>query len=381
LRRTHCDQHLVQLLVTPLRRVRPLLIPGTVLVGFFVNLPVVSQTSTAVAIGPVLVPLLLAARISPLTTGAALLLGSSLGGELLNPGAPEVVTISTVMDKLGVHIEPHEIIGYILPLLLVQLAVAGSLFWLTSRWHESRYRPEKTLTDVDLEAPDFQVNYLKAAIPLVPLVILFLTGPPFQLLKLPHGWLVNSAEDAAGYFSSRLVGVAMVLGVAAAVAVTPAQVGTATAAFFEGAGHAFSYIIALIVAATCFSKGVEVIGLAGVLGTLIERVPGALLPTAGALPMSFAFLNGSGMATSQSLFPFFAPPTLAVGMAPAHVGAVISIAAAAGRTMSPVAAVVLMCGEMTKTSPFDLVKRVALPLVVGVSVMVTAAILMAAQRG
>src|SRR5687767_7035972 len=46
LRHTGCDQHLVHLLVRPLTRVRPLLIPGTVLVGFLVNMPVVSQTST-----------------------------------------------------------------------------------------------------------------------------------------------------------------------------------------------------------------------------------------------------------------------------------------------------------------------------------------------
>src|SRR5262249_32458329 len=97
LRRTGWGQRFGPLFVRPLRRVRPLLIPGTVVVGFLVNLPVVSQTSTAVAIGPVLVPLLLAARISPLTTGAALLLGTSLGGELLNPGAPEVGTISSVL--------------------------------------------------------------------------------------------------------------------------------------------------------------------------------------------------------------------------------------------------------------------------------------------
>src|SRR5690349_20096012 len=43
LRHTGCDQHLVQLLVRPLRRVRVFLIPGTVLVGFLVNVPVVSQ--------------------------------------------------------------------------------------------------------------------------------------------------------------------------------------------------------------------------------------------------------------------------------------------------------------------------------------------------
>src|ERR1700687_5123322 len=57
LRLTGCDQHLVQLLVNPLRRVRVFLIPGAVVVGFLVNIPVISQTSTAVAIGPVLIPL------------------------------------------------------------------------------------------------------------------------------------------------------------------------------------------------------------------------------------------------------------------------------------------------------------------------------------
>ena len=43
LRHTGCDQHLVQMLVKPLRRVRPLLIPGAVCVGFVVNASVISQ--------------------------------------------------------------------------------------------------------------------------------------------------------------------------------------------------------------------------------------------------------------------------------------------------------------------------------------------------
>src|SRR5205085_12053033 len=84
LQHTGCDQHLVHALIRPLARVRTLLIPGTVLVGYLVNVPVVSQSGTATAIGPVVVPLLSAARISPVTTGAALLMGSSIGGEMLN---------------------------------------------------------------------------------------------------------------------------------------------------------------------------------------------------------------------------------------------------------------------------------------------------------
>src|SRR5262245_10066235 len=56
LRHTGCDRHLVMLLVKPLRRARFLMVPGVVVVGFLVNIPVISQTSTAVCIGPVVVP-------------------------------------------------------------------------------------------------------------------------------------------------------------------------------------------------------------------------------------------------------------------------------------------------------------------------------------
>jgi DcuC family C4-dicarboxylate transporter len=48
LRHTGCDRHLVQLLAEPVRRVRLFAIPGAVLAGFVVNIPIISQTSTAV---------------------------------------------------------------------------------------------------------------------------------------------------------------------------------------------------------------------------------------------------------------------------------------------------------------------------------------------
>jgi C4-dicarboxylate transporter, DcuC family len=79
------------------------------------------------------------------------------------------------------------------------------------------------------------------------------------------------------------------------------------------------------------------------------------------------------MAATQSLFGFFAGPAVAQGQDPALVGAVVSLAAAAGRTMSPVAAVVLMCATLTNTNPFDLTRRLAVPLLFGIIVVVAAA--------
>ena len=71
LRHTGCERHLVLLLVKPLRYVRWLLVPGVIAVGFLVNIPVISQTSTAVCIGPVVVPLMRAAGYSMPTMGRA----------------------------------------------------------------------------------------------------------------------------------------------------------------------------------------------------------------------------------------------------------------------------------------------------------------------
>ncbi|MGE3809709.1 MAG: C4-dicarboxylate transporter DcuC [Gemmataceae bacterium] len=382
LRHTGCDKHLVHLLVQPLRSVRFFLIPGAVLVGFFVNIPVISQTSTAVSIGAVLVPILAAAGFSPITIGAALLLGSSVGGELLNPGAPELQTVVNEVTKAtGKAVTVNDCIERILPLVLVQLTVATLLFWLISiraeRQHQHGSESEDEPADDAgmLEAVDqFRVNYVKALVPLVPLVLLFLTGPPLNVIDVPMSWLVADPTTQKASFDTRLIGAAMLVGVIVASLTAPKTVGGIAHAFFEGAGYAFARIVSLIVTANCFGTGIKAVGFAAVIGRATTLFPALLLPTAGLLPYSFAWVSGSGMASTQSLYDLFVKPALALDVDPLQVGALVSIASAAGRTMSPVAAVVLMCASLTDTSPIDLMKRIAVPLLAGLVVVVMVAL-------
>jgi C4-dicarboxylate transporter, DcuC family len=380
LRHTLCDQHLVHLLTNPLRRARPFLIPGAVLVGFLVNVPIVSQTSTAVAIGSVLIPLLLAARISPVTAGATLLLGASMGGELFNPGAPEYPAIVSATNAAAAWsgswaLQPFALtstgcVQRVALLNLIQVAVAGSLFWALSLRAETRYARDRAMADA-VEAADpapnlFKVSILKAMIPLVPLVILFLIGgevpKPTQVVEVPQAWLVDARSkidqvSPASTFDSRLIGAAMLVGVALAAVTARRQALGTMKAFFDGAGYAFANIVAIIVTAACFAEGVKLIGLAEIVGTLITALPALILPVAGLLPLAFAAISGSGIATTQGLFEFFAKPAWTSGIDPGHVGGLVSLAAAAGRTMSPAAAVTLMCAALTETSPLLLVRR------------------------
>ena len=128
---TGCDRHLVRLLLRPLRRLRGLLIPGGIAAGYLVNTTIVSQTGTAAVIGPILIPLLRAGGVSPVTAGAILLLGSSMGGELFNPGAVEMRKLAELTGLSG----PAVVAGSA-PLNLLACGAALLSFWFLARWPE-----------------------------------------------------------------------------------------------------------------------------------------------------------------------------------------------------------------------------------------------------
>ena len=222
-------------------------------------------------IGPVLIPLLQAARLSPVTIGAALLLGSSIGGELFNPGTVEWQTLTNELK-----VPATMAIARVTPYLLLHLGVALALFWWLSARAEARRDPKDLAAPpappdaapvngdgnravVTTEERPFRVNLLKAAVPLVPVVLLFLAGPPLVWLKVDRAWLIGVGEPPLR-LESRLIGAAMLVGSIAAALVSPRQAAGTAQAFFEGAGHAFARIVSVIVVANCFGKGMEAIG-------------------------------------------------------------------------------------------------------------------------
>lgn len=397
LKLTECDQHLVRVLVAPVRRVRFLIVPGVVLAGFVTNVPVLSQTSVAVCLGAVVVPVMRAAGFHPLVIGSALLLGASVGGELFNPGAPELNTVTGLT-----HTPPVTLARVHLPWVVIpQLVVSMLVFWSLTRWWWKSAVPAAEANPV----PTGNINWSKAAVPVVPLVLLLLSGEPLKLITIPPHWLVEvkapeavtadervaavvgtaaevareegvkvarvkavaAAEKAAG---GRMVGLAMVIGAAVAAATSPRKAGGTAKAFFEGAGYGFANIVSLIVVAVSFGKAVELAGFGKVVEQWVAAAPWLLVPLAVLLPWAFAVASGSGMASTASLYGVFYEPAVAAGMNPNDAGALVSIGSAAGRTMSPVAAVAVMCGKLTDTTPWALAGRVAIPLLAGLAVVI-----------
>src|SRR5262249_26757285 len=133
LRATQGDRHLVHPPLVPLCRARRLVLPGGVVAAYIVNAAVPSQSAAAATIGPVLVPLMLAAGHRPEVAGAALLLGASFGGDLLNPGDQN---IQAVVGATGVS--ASALTSRLLPAGAAGVAVGPPRF---PPLHQARRRP------------------------------------------------------------------------------------------------------------------------------------------------------------------------------------------------------------------------------------------------
>ncbi len=349
---TGCDAHLVNLLLAPIRRVPWLATPGGILAAYLVNMAVPSQASTAAALGPILVPLLVASGQSATVAGAALILGASFGGDLLNPGAQDV---QSVAGSAG--LSAQAVSARVIPASIAGALVAALSFTLLNRAApgepaSSRSRDAEPLPRIDL---------VRAAIPVVPIALLLAAYGGFG----PLAWLVAVPPGAewASLANALPVVRAMLIGAMLAALVSWREVALVTRSLFDGMGKAYGNIISLTITAQCFGAGIAAVGIAAAL-LRVARDSGALEVLAGGFPWALATLSGSGSGPILTFGQTFLPHVDA-SQAPEKLGALACLGGSFGRTMSPVAAVVIYTSGLVGVPPLPLIRRLLPALLAG----------------
>lgn len=365
---TGCDRALVAVLVVPLQRCRWLLVPGGVLAAYVVNVAVPSQASTAAALGPILLPLLRASGLAVERAAAVLLVGASFGGDLLQPGAQDVQAVAgvTAVDAVALHARlwPASLAG-------VAAAALFGAWW----WRRAEGQPDPSApTNADAlpgladaagaagELPPLSLHTcVQACVPLLPVVALLLAyggTPGLQwLCAVPAG-------DAWQPFAGALPVVrAMLLGALLAAASSWRTAGGLGDALFVGMGRAYGSVIALTICAQVFGAGLAATGAAA---TLLAACDGssALATLSFAAPASLALVSGSGSGPILAFAQTFLAP-LPAGPALDQASALACLGGAIGRTLSPVAAVVVCVAGLGRVEPVRVVVRAAGPLLVG----------------
>jgi len=347
---TKCDKHLVHLLSRGLHKMGPALIPGAVLVTAFVHLSIPSAAGCVAAVGSVLIPILIGAGVHP-PMAAATVFGGTFGATMLHPGFHQNVVIANAVKET-----PVTVVGNHFYAVLIIGAVVASVITLVAFMRKEHKGYEKTV-----ETEEFQVNFIRAMVPLVPLVLIMLGSmkivPALKVLDISH---------------------AMIIGVIIACIVTRTKPGDISNAFFKGMGTAFGHIYGIIICASVFVAGLTSSGLLKAMISFMSSNPAMAKVTGTVGPFLLAVIVGSGDAASVAFNNAVTPHAASFGITPMNLGSSAAIGGTLGRTMSPIAgAAMVACGLAGISNPMELAKRNAPAMVAG---MITMAILLMVLR-
>ena len=336
---TKCDAHLVHLLAGVLGRFRIILIPGTVIVTFLINIALPSAAGCGAAVGAIMIPTLIGSGINPVMAACAVLAGT--WGSVFNPGSAHVPFIAKlgntdVMTVIAGH-TMASVVGVVV--IAVMLTIIARILKEDGSGEAGSGMAAKT--DVD-----FKVSYLKAIVPVIPLLLLVLGSKQIKLLP------------------EISVPAAMLIGTALGFAVTLTKVDEISKQFFDGMGNAYGNVIGIIIAAAVFTKGMELIGLTAALITAMKSSESIARLAATFGPFIIAVLGGSGDAATLAFNGAITPHAAQFGFGILPMGSQAFIAGALGRSMSPVAGVAIVCAGLAQVNPIEMAKRNAGPMIV-----------------
>lgn len=337
---TKCDLHLVTLLSAPLKRLGVLLIPACTLVTLVVNTAIPSASGCAAAVGATLIPVMIRAGIKPVGAGAAVLAGTI--GSFLNPGSPHQNMVGSYVGISGMEFILQNMTTY-----MVLWAISVVMITVTEFILKDHKGDGVVVGQTQFGETVTKVNLLYAIAPLVPLVLLVLGNTSMPALKMG-------------------VAQAMVIGAIYTIIVTRSNPAKATDQFFTGCGKGFADVVSIIVSASVFAIGLQTAGLVNVLIDVLKE-SNEYAKWGGVLgPYLMAILVGSGDAATMAFNEAVTPHAESFGLSIVSLGNLAYVAGALGRTMSPIAGVVIVISGLCQINPVEIVKRTAPGMIVGV---------------
>ena len=337
---TKADLHLVTLLATPLKRLGIFLIPAATMVTLIVNTAIPSAAGCAAAVGATMIPIMIRAGIKPVGAGAAVLSGTI--GSFLNPGSPHQNMVGSYVGISGMEFILENMTTY-----MTLWAISVVMITVSEFFFKDHKGANKADSEADYGETITRVNLLYAIAPLVPLVLLILGNTYVPAIKMG-------------------VAQAMVVGAIYTIIVTRTSPAQATTQFFQGCGKGFADIVSIIVSASVFAMGLQTAGLVNVLIEVLKE-SNQYAQWGGVLgPYLMAILVGSGDAATMAFNEAVTPHAADFGMSVINLGNLAYVSGALGRTMSPIAGVVIVIAGLCRANPIEIVKRTAPGMIVGI---------------
>lgn len=359
------NQKAVNILVKPMTKIKSkaLFIPIVFLLGNLMSLVVPSASSLAIILMAILYPLLQGIGISSMTAAGVIAMTATIMPTPL--GADNVIAAQTLDYNILTYVLYHAKVS--IPTLLI-LAVVH-YFWQTYCDKKEGSEAFVEMKEVESAADEKVVPTFYAILPLLPLVLIIIVG----IIGI---FRENVTMDI---FVLTMISffVALIIEGFRKKSFKIAQ--ESAVELFKGMGQGFSQVVMLVVGGSLFTTAIQSLGVidslmsavensqsAGVLTTLIFSCATAL----------FGILSGGGLAMFYAVIELIPNIAQKAGIDGILIALPMQMIANLARTISPVAAVVMIVSSSIGVSPVRLLKRTSVPTIIGIILVVVLSLLL-----
>lgn len=315
----------------------------------------------------------------PSAAGLGLLLMASIFPILINLGVSNISAVSVIAASTAMGLGPasaisvrasdiaglEPVVYFVqgqLPLFIPLSIALSIIYFFVNRYFDSKQRAVESTYDPGLAAKDEGAQQPKAPaiyaiIPVMPILLLLVFSEFNTLIN------INFTLDTTTAMFASLV-MAMIF-----EWVRKRNFRAVLASlkeFWNGMGNIFKTVVTLIIAADIFSKGLMALGFIDGMLMLSENFGFGYVGFGIVLSVMIflaAMLMGSGNAAFFAFGPLVPGIAGKLGVSTASLILPMNFAASMGRTVSPVAGVIIATAEIAQVSVMQLVKRNLIPVI------------------
>lgn len=318
----------------------------------------------------------------PSAAGLALLLMASLFPILTNLGvsklsAASVITSCTAfgigpasaitaaaVSILGLDAASYFVNHQALLVLPLSISMMVSFYFVNSYYDKKDRESEKPVNDLSAnKESEVQAPLIYAIIPVIPIILLLCFSELFYLFGKPI-----ILDTTTAMFISLFI--ALLFEMLRTNNIT--KVLESLKIFWNGMGNIFKTVVTLIIAADIFAKGLISLGFIEGLLSLVQAMgfsaTGIIIVMAVMIFLA-SMLMGSGNAAFFAFGPLVPKIAQKLGIEPIKMILPMQLSASMGRTVSPVAGIIIAVSEIAGVSTLSIVKRNLIPLTLALVLM------------
>ncbi|MDN0085852.1 anaerobic C4-dicarboxylate transporter DcuC [Yersinia nurmii] len=329
-----------------------LLMVAAYIVACLMSLAVSSATGLGVLLMATLFPVMVNVGIS---RGAAAAICASPAAIILAPTSGDVVLAAKASEMPLVDFA----FKTTLPISIAAIVCMAIAHFFWQRYLDNKSQEKHEMMDVNeitTNAPSFY-----AILPFTPIIGVLIFdgkwGPELHIITvLVICMLLAAVIEFVRSFSAKTVFAGLEVA-------------------YRGMADAFATVVMLLVAAGVFAQGLSTVGfISGLIGLAQSFGTGGIVMmlVLVTITMLAAMTTGSGNAPFYAFVELIPKLAAQMGINPAYLVIPMLQASNLGRTLSPVSGVVVAVAGMAKISPFEVVKRTSVPVLVGLVVVIVA---------